>query len=32
MCQYIVSGRSTPGAPQENFPCEDWPGLEWMKQ
>ncbi len=27
----VVSGRSTPGAPQENFPCENWPGLEWMK-
>ncbi|MCD7769308.1 MAG: arylsulfatase, partial [Oscillospiraceae bacterium] len=30
LVQYIVSGRSTPGAPQENFPCENWPGLEWM--
>ena len=27
---YVRGGRSTPGAPQENFPCEDWPGLDWM--
>ncbi|MCD7845576.1 MAG: arylsulfatase, partial [Oscillospiraceae bacterium] len=30
LTQYIVSGRSTPGAPQDNFPCENWPGLEWL--
>ena len=32
LTQYIVTGRSTPGAPQENFPCENWPGLEWLQQ
>lgn len=30
LTDYIVSGRSTPGLPQDNFPCENWPGLEWM--
>lgn len=28
---YVRNGRSTPGAPQENHPCENWPGLGWMK-
>ena len=32
LTQYILSGRSTPGAPQDNYPCENWPGLEWMAQ
>ncbi|MCR5784991.1 MAG: arylsulfatase [Eubacterium sp.] len=27
---YIMNGRSTPGEPQKNYPCENWPGLEWM--
>ena len=27
----ICAGRSTPGAPQENVPCDNWPGLDWMK-
>ena len=26
----IRSGRSTPGAPQDNAACENWPGLNWM--
>ena len=30
LIKYIKEGRSTPGEPQENFPCENWPGLEWM--
>lgn len=30
LVDYILSGRSTPGAPQENVPCENWPGLEWF--
>lgn len=32
LTQYIVTGRSTPGAPQENYPCENWPGLDWLQQ
>lgn len=32
LTDYIKSGRSTPGKPQENFPCESWPGLEWMTE
>lgn len=32
LSRYILDGRSTPGAPQENFPCENWPGLEWLLQ
>lgn len=32
LTQYIVNGRSTPGAPQDNWPCENWPGLDWLKQ
>ena len=31
MRDYFLNGRSTPGAPQENYPCENWPGLEWLK-
>ena len=32
LTEYIVTGRSTPGAPQENYPCENWPGLGWLQQ
>ena len=32
LTQYIVTGRSTPGAPQENYPCENWHGLDWLQQ
>lgn len=28
----ITSGRSTPGAPQENYPSERWPGIGWMHE
>ena len=28
--KYVREGRSTPGKPQENCPCENWPGLDWM--
>ena len=27
----ILRGRSTPGPDQQNAPCENWPGLEWMQ-
>ena len=30
--QYVCTGRSTPGAPQENVPCDNWPGLGWMQR
>ena len=30
--QYIVNGRSTPGEVQENFPAEQWPGIDWMDE
>ncbi len=29
--QYILSGRSTPGEPQEYVKSEKWPGLTWME-
>lgn len=29
---YVLSGRSTPGAPQSNCPCDNWPGLGWMEE
>lgn len=32
LIDYIRRGRSTPGAPQENYPCENWPGLEWLNE
>lgn len=28
---YILSGRSTPGEPQEYVKSEKWPGLKWME-
>ncbi len=31
LADYILRGRSTPGVSQDNYPCENWPGLEWMK-
>ena len=31
LADQIRAGRSTPGAPQENVPCDNWPGLDWMK-
>ncbi len=30
LAEYIKSGRSTQGQPQENYPCENWPGLHWL--
>ena len=31
LTEYIRNGRSTPGAPQSNAPCQGiWPGLQWM--
>jgi len=30
LTNYITNGRSTPGKPQKNFPCENWPGLNWL--
>lgn len=30
LTEHILNGRSTPGIPQENYPCENWPGLEWL--
>ena len=30
MRSYILNGRSTPGTPQDNYPCENWPGLAWL--
>ncbi|MCC8152436.1 MAG: arylsulfatase [Lachnospiraceae bacterium] len=27
---YVKNGRTTPGKPQKNTECENWPGLEWM--
>ena len=30
LAEYIRTGRSTPGAPQKNCPCKNWPGLDWM--
>ncbi len=27
---YVLSGRSTPGAPQQNFQSDFWHGLEWL--
>lgn len=30
LTQYVVSGRSTPGAPQRNEGPPRWPQLEWM--
>ena len=31
LAQYVRTGRSTPGAPQANCPCADWPGLGWLE-
>ena len=28
LAEYIRTGRSTPGAPQKNCPCKNWPGLD----
>ncbi|OAM91082.1 hypothetical protein AW736_05220 [Termitidicoccus mucosus] len=30
--QYVLDGRSTPGAPQKNAGGNNWPELAWMKQ
>ena len=28
--EYVLSGRSTPGAAQQNTPADPWPGLDWL--
>lgn len=31
MTRYIREGRSTPGAPQQNDPVDQWPQVDWMR-
>jgi arylsulfatase A len=32
MRDYIINGRSTPGAPQQNDPVKSWPQIKWMDE